>query len=319
MGCFDNYIGILDSDTASANLWIRMLGISRAQGAGTANDHYANGEALLRDILKRSVEMVKDEVKAYLYPYFKFNTILSEVRSGVYDTDTFLPASATNRGLKIEKTCYNSRFSKLYVKRIKLLSSTTCAGVHVYIKDGTQTTTKHADLVGNVPYELILDYKAINDIIYIVADNTAVTMCSTEISYNISVCGCGHGCANNSSQFIDIDGWNGSAESSQHYGIIADVSVICDEDELMCMLAMNIRFPVFWKMGAETIREAQMTDRLNYYTLTQDTETLQTKFGYFEAKYKSAMESFAASVPALMCNIDRFCVQCNTTRYQETV
>lgn len=319
MGCFDNYIGISDTDTASSNLWIRMLGITKSQSSGIANDHYATGEALLRDILKRSVEMVKDEIKEYLYPYFKVNTVLSEIRSGIYDTDKFLSQIAKNRGLKIEKTCYNSRLSKLYVKRISLLSSISALQVPVYIKDGTLTTTIKVDLVSNVPYELVLNYKAVNDIIYILADNTNVKMCSTDNPDNISICGCGHCNCISSSNYFFITGWDGAVNNSEMFGIIADVSMICDEDELMCLLANNIRFPVFWKIGIEAIREAQMTDRLNYYTLTQDAESLQQKFDYFEKKYTESMKLFSASVPALMNTLDKYCIQCNQTRYQESV
>jgi hypothetical protein len=133
-------------------------------------------------------------------------------------------------------------------------------------------------------------------------DNTLIHVCDTQMQYlNYS--------------YYSASGWNGNTTGTNNYGIIADISIRCDADELMCILAKEMRFPILWKWGANLMHAGLFTERLNYFTLTFNQYSDREQ--YYNKKYETALEALLKSIPQLLCNIDKYCIQCNATQYVE--
>jgi len=293
---FDNYIGIVNTDTASTDLYSRHVGINPSLAeSGAQPVVYNNGIAMLRDKLELAIIHVKTEIRKFLLPHFRFDAIIDEQRVGEYDTgyQTF-----AGGGIKIKKDI-ESRLSKIYVKQIRLLTNET--GIKtVTITDGNETTTYPVTMVAGEEQVLEINYKANREEIH--------------ITWNAKGAKGGYEC---NGVYFTVEGWTGATYTGDHHGMIVYASVICDEEELMAALAKYLGNAILYRYAAEVFAEMQITDRFNYFTLGDlDYEKFEQKY---IQKYEDAIKTFIAGLPQMLCSMDSYCVHCNQTRYIETI
>ncbi len=310
MGCFTDYLG-LKGITASpvSGLFINDLpGINFEKSDAVADTDYATGIEFINAKITHAIGLVTDDLRHFLAPYFKLHSQIDHQLTAEYKTG-YHAVSAANRGLKLEKT--SSTLTKLFVNRVKVLSNTPGANV-ITITDGGIATNYTVTLAAGVEQWVEINYIANRDIIFITMDNTALAMSKGKVKKS-SCSNCGK-----RYQTFRVWGWNGTRTKSEHYGLRADVSVICSDDDLACVLKERIKYPVLYKFGVEFMKEVQETDRLNYFTLVgrEQAGELQQSF---EEDYVKRFESMAKTLPRLLRSIDLNCVTCTSAKYIEVV
>lgn len=309
MACFTDYLG-LKGITASptSGLYINDLpGINFAKADAVRDSDYATGIDFINEKIDHAIGLVTDDLKIYMAPYFKLHSTIDHVLTAKYK-DGYHTAAAANRGLKIEKKA--SRLSKLYVNRVKVLFNSNGAN-DLVIADGNETTTYSVTLVAGEEQWVECNYTANRDIIYIYMDNTALLPANGNVkSGSCSSCGKRY-------KMFKVWGWNGTRTRSDHYGLRADISVVCSDDDMACLLRDRIKWPVLYRFGVEFMKEVQETDRLNYFSLVgrEQAAELEAKF---LAEYEKRFDMVARTLPRLLRAIDTDCVTCSQNKYIET-
>ena len=113
-----------------------------------------------------------------------------------------------------------------------------------------------------------------------------------------------------------VKGWTGTAASSHHFGIRADVTVICNPVDLFCLIKDFLALPVLYRFGIELANEALETDRFNYFSMVTREDIKDLRASYIE-DYKEEMATIARTMPVLLRKLDKYCIDCNQNKYVE--
>jgi len=106
--------------------------------------------------------------------------------------------------------------------------------------------------------------------------------------------------------------------SNNHFGIRANISIICSQDNLACLLKAQLGMAVLYQFGVEFFREVQETDRLNYFTLVSRDQAIEYEQKYME-EYDKTMKTLTRTLPYLLRKLDYQCISCNQVKYSEVV
>lgn len=309
MACFTDYLGKRGITTnPKSGLYINDLqGISFEKADAIADSDYATGIEMIDGLIDHSIALVTDDLKEYAMPYFKLHSIIDLHKTGKFRTG-YHAKKAANRGLHVEK--HASKLTCIYVQRLWILGNST-GDFDVVISDGNETTTYEVSLTAGEEYELQVNYQANRDEIYIYIDNTNF---APAYGY-VGTCDCGMGVRY---RMYKVYGWTGSKNTNYHYGIRGEISIICDLDDVACVLSKYLRFPILYKFGVEFMKEVQESDRLNYFTLVGREQAAELEAKY-QAEYEKRMKTLLNTLPQLLRSIDSHCVSCNQSKYIEAI
>lgn len=318
MACFDDFITYHGSGiTPTSGLYVDSLtGVILAKADAIADSDYATGVAFINDRINFAIEVVSNDLRTYALPYFKIHSVIGHHITAKFKSD-YHTISANDRGFKIKKT--SSPLSKIHVNRVTILGNTT--GNHdLVITDGrVQTTIETVSLVAGVEKEVEVNYEANRDEILITIANIKPAK-GTLKAGSCSTCG------KNYNSF-KVYGWTGDASawmdspsegniSNNHFGIRADISIICSQNNLACLLKAQLGMAVLYRFGVEFFREVTETDRLNYFTLVSQDNAIEYEQKYME-EYTTVMKTLTRTLPYLLRKLDYQCISINQAKYLE--
>ena len=307
MACFDNFITYKTSGvTPTSGLYVNDLyGVNLSKANAVANTDYATGVAFITSKIAHAITLVSAELKRYAMPYFKLQSIVGHYSGGEFDDAlTYHSGVAVNRGIRFDIS--ETVLSKIVVNRVRLLFDST-GDFNVIVKDGELTTSYPVALVAKAEKDLEINYKADRNRIFIYMNDA--TLKPAKGSANMS-CGSGY-------DILSAVGWDGNV-SSCHYGIQANITVICSMDNLACLMKDQLGLPVLYRFGIEMANEALETDRFNYFTLVTRDDIKDLRESYME-DYKKSMEDVGRTIPILLRKLDDHCIECNQNKYLEQI
>jgi hypothetical protein len=304
--CLDNFIGVKClSANPKSGLWINDLeGINIRMAADIADSGYISGLQLLEQKINFASQLVIQELSGFVLPYFRINSSIDELLVGDFNSN-YLAASSNDRGIKA--IVKNTRMMRIFVGEVKIRIQQANSTHSFQIIDGLNSTSFSFDTDANGEATVFANYISSNREIYIVMDNTSINPADTDVKSGCS-------CSSKSSQFMSVNGWNGSGVANNSYGIKAQLTAECKIDEMICIIAQQLRFPILYKAGLEIVKEAKATDRLNSVTLL-DNDKINFLYEEFTNQYNNHMKLVVNQLPELMKRIDDICVICNQSRY----
>lgn len=305
--CFENYVGVkcLTQTTPKSGLWINDLeGINVRFAADVADSGYLSGLQLLEEKIRFATELVLAEISGFTSPYFRINSVIDELSIGEYLTG-FATPEAMEKGVKL--TTKESRMIRIKVNRIKIKIQEADFDHAVKITDGISATLFPFKTDANGEAEIFPNYISKSPEIYITMDNAAINPAVTNVKQGCS-------CYSKSSQYLLANGWNGSGVSTSSFGLQVQTNSECSMNELACVIAQQLRFPILYKSGIEIVKEAKASDRLNSVTLLDD-EKIDFLLTEFSEQYKLHFNNVVQSLPELLKRIDDICVVCNQSRW----
>jgi len=309
MACFDNFITYRTSGiTPTSGLYVNDLyGVNLSKANAVANTDYACGVAFITSKIAHAITLVSAELKRYVMPYFKLQSIVGHYLGGEFDDNLqYHIGVAANRGIRFDIS--ETVLSKIVVNRVRLLFDTTGGPYNIVIQDGEDiTNTYPVTLAAKVEQDIEINYTANRNRIYIYINDVALK--PAEGSAKMSCCGEGY-------DILGVTGWDGANVSSHHYGIQANITVICSMDNLACLMKDQLGLPVLYRFGIEMANEALETDRFNYFTLVTRDDIKDLRESYME-DYKKAMEDVSRTIPILLRKLDDHCIECNQNKYVE--
>lgn len=305
--CFENFIGIkcVSQTQPKSGLYIDDLeGINLRFAADVADSGYQSGIALVQSKINFATQLVLDEIAKFAMPFFRINSLIDELKSGDWQS-TFLIPNPNQRGVRI--TTRESRMIRIRVQSVQIRIVETGYSGNIEINDGIFTTQYQFTTDSNGFAEIFPDYLSDGSEIYITTDNSTINVNNTKIKSSCN-------CTTAKSRFLLGNGWNGLNTSSSSFGLSVNVAAECSLDEIACILAQKIRFPILYRAGIEIVKEAITTDRLNSVTLL-DGEKCEFMLGEFEKQYKSHFETAVQQLPGLFSRMDDICITCNQSRF----
>jgi len=268
-----------------------------------ANTDYADGIEFITSKIGMAIVYVSTELKRYVMPYFKLNSVIGHYKGGRFDKDLqYHTAVAADRGLRID--IKETTLSQILINRVTILADST-GNFNVVVKDGDNTTNYPVTLVAKTEQDVEINQYCNRKRVFITVNNIA----GSKGSANMSCCGEDY-------NILSVTGWTGSGVSSHHHGIIADVSVICNPIDLFCLMKDYLAFATLYRFGIEIANEALETDRFNYFTLVTRDDIKDLRESYME-DYEKEMKAVARTMPVLLRKLDDWCIDCSQNKYVE--
>jgi hypothetical protein len=305
--CFDNFIGIrcVSQTTPKSGLYIDDLeGINIRRAADMADSGFSSGVQLLESKINFATQLILDEMARFAMPHFRLNSLVDELKVGEWDNAWNTPANL-DRGVRINTR--DSRMLRVRVQSVKIKIRETAFSGFVDILDGIKTTSFPFTTDANGDAEIFPNYLSETDEIFVLMDNAAINTNKTKVKG-----GCK--CSTKKSEFLIANGWSGTTTTGTSFGLIVGAAAECSVDEIGCVLAQKLRFPILYRAGMEIAKEALTTDRLNSITLL-DSDTWNFCLENWTAQYDAQMKTAIQQLPELFNRMDDICVICNQSRY----
>lgn len=305
--CFDNFIGVkcISPTAPKSGLYIDDLeGINLKFAANIADSGFSSGVNLVESKIRFATQLVLNDISKYTSPYFRMNSLIDELVVGEFTTQFSLP-NASNRGVRINSR--ESRMLRVRVQSVKIRMVQAFFAHDVQINDGTDVIQFPFTTDANGDAEIFPDFLSSTAEIFVTMDNTGINPNNTKVKAGCS-------CSSKKSRFMTANGWSGTSTSTSSFGLIVNAAAECSVDEIGCVLAQKLRFPILYRSGIEIVKEALTTDRLNSVTLL-DSEKCDFLLGEFEKQYQSHFETAIQSLPLLFARMDDICIQCSQSRY----
>jgi len=306
MACFDDFLTYQGSGvTPTSGLYVNNLyGVNLSKMDAVANTDYADAIEFITSKIAMAVAYVSTELKRYVMPYFKLNSVIGHYKGGKFDEDlTYHTAVAANRGVRVDIS--ESTLSQILVNKVRIRANSAGA-FNVVVRDGESTTNYAITLVAKTEQDVEINQYCNNKRVFITVNNIA----GSEGSAKMSCC--------SGYDILDVTGWTGTGVSSHHYGIIADVTVVCNPIDLFCLVKDFLAFATLYRFGLELANESLETDRFNYFSLVRREELIELRDSY-QVDYDKEMKAVARTLPVLLRKLDSYCIDCNQDKYNEVV
>ncbi len=316
LSCFDDFLTYRESDIIpTSGLYVNDLyGVNLTKMDAVANTDYASGIAFINSKIIMAIRYISTELKRYVMPYFKLNSVIGHYKGGEFDDNLqYHIASNAERGLRID--IKETVLSQIIVNRVRVLLNSPAATYNIVIEDG-----EHKEYISFVyaairtEQDVEINYAANRDRIYIYINNNddppiPVNLKPAKGSANMNCCGEDY-------NILSVTGWTGTGVSSHHYGIMADVSVICNPIDLFCLMKEYLSFATLYRFGIELANETLETNRFNYFSMVTRDDIKDLRVSYME-DYEKEMAAVARTMPVLLRKLDDYCIDCNQNKYVE--
>lgn len=304
------YVGVRDfinCPSPSNILLINNLhGITLKSASMVANTDYTSGIDFLNELIKVAHLKVIQKFGQIVQDKFTYNSVLDGVMIDRFKSTTNAPLNA-NRGLLIQTP--RSKNLKALINTV-IIKVVEAGAVTINIIDGEKTTTKTATLVANVSNTVKLDYLAETENVYITIDNTALTTYQGEIVYSSTPSGCSTCNGGSSNKNILVYGWDGTQKTNTMFGVGADVSLVCNTENVVCSLIGRMNFLIWYQCGVDFMKEILTTDRLNAVTEFNRENALMLLEDY-QKEYDKEAKVFTNSIDMYIKNVASDCFTCN--------
>lgn len=321
MNCIDDIlcgnrtiIGIKDFAECAkpeSNLFINDLpGITLRSAAKITSEELQTGSALLKHSINMAIKHVYDEFSQQLQPYFNTNSIVEARQIDTFGNE-IIPMAAIERGLVIKR--WRSELANIYVHEVYIKAKQS-GNITLNIYDGCDITTKTIAVVADCITKARIDYKAKEEEIKILFDQSAFDVYGCSLINNLGYNDCRCGSWANKGLFVT--GWNGSAEQAKCFGVGVYASVKCDFENIFCALLDQLYFVLWYKAGIVFLNELLYSDRVNAVTMFTK-ERAKELIENFDQQYKSKYNQAILNAKTFINSTKGECIACNGTKYSQ--
>jgi hypothetical protein len=281
-----------------------LEGINLRFAADIADTGTSSGISLLLQKIDFATQLVLDEISKFASPYFRIKSLVDELKIGEFTSTTDGP-SPFNKGVRIQTR--DSRLLRIRVQSVKIRMVQAFFNYSFEINDGLDYHSFLFTTDANGEAELFIDFLSNTSEIFITMDNQNINPNKTKVKGSCN-------CSTSKSEFLVANGWTGTTTSSSSFGLIVNAAAECSIDEIGCILAQKLRFPILYRTGIEIVKEALTTDRLNSVTLL-DSAKCEFLLEEFQKQYDSTFKTSIDSLPSLFARVDDICITCNQSRF----
>lgn len=322
--CLERIIGIkapcADAETPLSNMYLTDYpGISLQSASNIADEKTLTGYNYLVDLRRRAMQRMSNDILAYINREYRASSIITNsFQSGEFRSPyTKVSAGTTGqrRGIVVANRKTWCRFYKMVVNAVRIYSNYT-----------GDIQLKLTDVYAGVSYPVTVSLEAGVNMEYVFNQKIQGTEVQITIPSDVEVysikpeCGCGGKPKNDYLEFNGLN--NGTVNTSEGYGIQADISVVCDFSSLICDMATSgiIGQAAFELCGAMFYDEATKNNRLNYLTIYKAEELKdQAKAGFIN--YTGYMNDLFSGLRNFLVNNDGNCgcIDCGSIQVLQNI
>jgi hypothetical protein len=324
MGCFDDLISIKGNCTdvtPTSGFYLDDIDLYRGEVEKFIQEPYNDVDSFVADKISFATKTVARTIHSQYEQNYLSRTILNGERIG-FPTDNLQLKTGSNnlRGIEIELCNYDS-FVDFYLSDLSLFIDTSGA-VNVFVYDLIQNklldTIPVTAVAGNIttvyPHKRYhSDRKRLH--LFIGYNSTGINSYYTTVQ-NGSCYSCKN--QNKINNWLSVNGADVPVASTKiesnltsvdhTSGILLNYSLECNHEDWLCTNARSLAMPILFRTAADIMSYAIMTtERFNSRT-NIDVNELKAKRDYYEANYKSHLESIASR---MLLPSDRICFICN--------
>lgn len=303
MSCTDNFIGIrvCGAGTSKSGYYIEDLeGINLQSAADIAVD--SDAVSLINSKIQFAIKQTVNDAAAKI-PNLQFNVLAESLRS----CDFSGTKTANTPSVTVTRNNYKSPLSNLVLNRIIVKLGQDYTG-DLQVLDGGQVV-ETISISATADTDLIIDGLAV-----IVEGDLSVRINSAGLEpYTAYRYGQAWDAAVGS---CCLRPWDSPfLQMTDGYGIVADVSVVCSDEKLLCRLLYPLKDAILYRTGIEILNEWLATDRVNFLAVNGQ-EWAENKKTEWAQAYNAKL-SFALSSAALktLQKIDPVCFDCGGNKF----
>ena len=334
--CFGtNYIGIRGECSPSPNnpisgLFINDIpGISLKLASNTADEETVTGVKLLRQIEQQAIRDTWVDVLSKLSSDVHIGKVIDNRQIGAYDwTDdnpTYLAPVAADVGFVVEKNdCDN--LTALQINFVDIRGNSTVSGKTLAITDGCTTQTYDFDIQACEPVRIWTNFISYTGKVFVTVDASDLELENNSI---FDGCSCRSRCDCATYGCFNVYGWNGTSQVSQSYGMVTNISCVCQETELLCALKYQIAPLVQLKMAILLMYEVLNSKRCNFMVMNSDEDAEKMiqvwdlgfpigdkhRHGEYWRKLKQVVNAVKGSFKSMHSK----CISCGTVKVVESI
>ena len=304
MACTDNFIGIRVCSPPTppkSGYYIDDLeGINVSAAADIATD--SDAVNLLEAKIQFAIKQTVNDALAKL-PNLQYNALAENLRAFCFSATT-RNASPT---LSISRNEYKTPLSDLVVNRIILKFGEAYVGHLEVLNDGVVIETIAVNVTADTEY--IIDGLAIKatGVLSIRINNAGLNpyfAARTAQVWDSAVTSC---CLRPyESAYITM---------SDGIGIVADVSVVCSEDKLLCRMIFPLKDAILYRSGIEVLNEWLATDRVNFLAVNGQEWAMEKKAEWAAAYNAKLSFALGSTLIKTLQKIDPVCFDCGGNKF----
>lgn len=332
----NNYIGLRGSclEEPASGLYINDLpGISFRLLANLATEETQRAIKLVEDLQRQAIIQVWNDIRQNLSDRIAINKVLSQRQYGRHRFDItpeYLAPVAADVGLVIEADDCDD-LTAIRIDYIDIRTNSTVADKVLTITDGCTTKTYTFNAVSCQPVRIRTNFVAATGRVFVTVDASDLELEDNSIN---QTCGCDRYCYKScdtctvSGCGIEVDGWDGTKESGQAFGMVAKISCICSSSEMICQAQDDIALAVQMKMGVLIAQELATSKRCNFMVKNgkdDATDILLMILGgekdgvVYPGEYMTILEQTVKGIERVLTNKLSDCITCGGTRAVETI
>lgn len=304
--CLNEWIGVKCLSQSKSGFWINDLeGLNLKYAADIVDTDHISGLEFLKSKINFSTALVIEEIKGYMMPYYRINSLVDEIVVGDWRKNNYLAPLNADRGVKL--TTKKSRLLRIRIQTVKINIQQANYTGSLQVVDGIDTISFPFTTDANGETEVFVNYLSNTNVVYVTTNDATINVNNSAVKSNCN-------CNTKTTSFLTANGWNGSIPVNTTYGLQVLALAECSMDDVACILSSKLTFPILYRAGMEIAKEAATTDRLNSITLL-DSEKVDLLMSSFKAEYDKYFKILVDSLPELMKRVDDCCIVCNQSRY----
>ena len=224
-------------------------------------------------------------------------------------------------GILYEKR--QTALSNLFLSTFYFKSHIAVSGLVITITDGVQSETHTITAEADEEVAVAVNFQTTQNYIRITYSSTAGVSDDGVSPYRGSISGrMVHSCSkcdNTGTNYLMVSGIDFSGnESSEYYGIKADVQLVCNTEKMVCLIAR--KYPMIFKYmaGVKVAREWAYSDRMNFLALSSKDDAKELAM-HFDAMQKQLWFDNGAAISRLLRSAEAKCFTCTGVQYSENL
>lgn len=328
MDCLTNFIGIssrCSGPASKSGLYIEDIeGFSVKSLSLIEGGKYLTTQALVDRKMSVAGQKILDMISGLISGIY-VEAAVDSIVSKSFD-DEYYGQQDGNPGLRIEK--YPTSFSKLYLTNLYFKSHTAVQQLQITVTDGFNPQVFTIDAAADEEVVIEVNYSTLQrriDVTYSSdagPSDTGVSPYYSDISfwnnwdlYTRDCTGC-NPCAHRYLRVRGID--FGGQEKSTYYGIRADVSLNCDKEKMICLIAPQYKTMFLYALAIEILNEWAASDRFNFLAMGSK-DWAKEKKAEFENKVDYLWSINSEAIKNLIVHSEKNCFTCTGYQYYERI
>ncbi len=299
-----------------------LEGMSLKRFSTVANDEVHRGEDLYKILHDEAIQDVCNDLTGKLGESFNFHHTVERRRIGV--TGKTFSGVVLPKGILLERKQYDQNQS-LYVKSVSFTSDRNVTAAKYFIETAFGVTEKTVDIKAGAN-TVYLGIESNEDWVSIYFDscfdiaNQGHEYCGCE--YACELCSCACGCFYGKLYNV-TDETLGTREFQSVNGLSFDISCKCNDTNLICEFAQEMKFAVRMKIAVKVMTEVLVSDGVHPLVRNgkEDAQTLLTKWlggvnvitGFEEkSEYWRLLDPIVQKAKSFLEKEGGACVSCNS-------